>query len=161
MSDVKTIKELLFDELNLIFRTTSGLVQRIQDDQWDYRPKEEMRNLKQLVQHLVLVPTQDLLILQESDEQKVYQAAEEIADETNVDKLISVMRKGLEDLREYMNGLSDRDFLEKATRPFYHDHASVQAKWLIEIVTHAMHHRAQVFTYMKQLGHDISMADLY
>ncbi|WP_370733829.1 DinB family protein [Paenibacillus dakarensis] len=37
----------------------------------------------------------------------------------------------------------------------------MQAKWLIEIVTHAQHHRAQMFNYLKTLGYQVSMFDLY
>ncbi len=60
-----------------------------------------------------------------------------------------------------MSGLSEHDFLHKQSKPFYMEHGSTQAKWLVEIVTHAFHHRAQLFTYLKESGLAITMFDLY
>lgn len=60
-----------------------------------------------------------------------------------------------------MNGLTDEEFMQKTTQPFYLEHGSTQAKWLIEIVTHAQHHRAQMFNYLKAQGYEVSMFDLY
>jgi len=33
--------------------------------------------------------------------------------------------------------------------------------WLLDIITHSYHHRAQLFTYLKQLGLPVDMATLY
>ncbi|GAA0359451.1 DinB family protein [Bacillus horti] len=162
MSDkVKIMKQDLFDELDLIVRTTSGLIKKINEEEWSFRLVETMRSLQELVQHLVLIPSQDLAILQEKNEAEVTQMAKEIETVSDAEKLINIMEQGTKDLKEYMISLSDDDFLTKATKPFYSDHASTQLKWLIEIVTHAQHHRSQVFTYMKFLKHDINMFDLY
>ncbi|MFB9275384.1 hypothetical protein [Cohnella cellulosilytica] len=70
----------------------------------------------------------------------------------DADKLAAWMASGQADLKRYMEGLPDEDFLRKKTKPFYLEHGSVQAKWLIEIVTPAQHHRGQMFNYMKVLG---------
>ncbi|WP_338463001.1 hypothetical protein V5G20_00985 [Brevibacillus borstelensis] len=79
MNAVNEIKGLLFEELELIVRTTSNLIRRIEQDQWEYKPTDQMRTLRELV----------------------------------------------------------------------------------EIATHAQHHRSQLFTYLKLLGHDVNMFDLY
>lgn len=162
MSHLVEMKQLLFEELEHIVKTSSNLIMKISDKDWDYRPASNMRTLLELVHHLVSVPGTDLLIMQEKPEEEVRQLEGAIAaDGGDKDKLIAWMNKGLADLRSYMNGLTDDDFLHKKTKPFYLEHGSAQAKWLIEVVTHAQHHRAQMFNYLKAQGYEVSMFDLY
>lgn len=77
------------------------------------------------------------------------------------EKLCEWMEEGFQSLCDYMRGLDEESFLTRRTKPFYADHGSTQAKWLVEIVTHVYHHRAQLFQYLKQLGHPVNMFDLY
>ena len=162
MSQLVEMKQLLFEELEHIVKTSSNLIMKISDKNWDYRPASNMRTLLELVHHLVSVPGTDLLIMQEKPEDEVRQLEGAIAaDGGDKEKLIAWMNKGLADLKSYMNGLTDDDFLHKKTKPFYLEHGSAQAKWLIEVVTHAQHHRAQMFNYLKAQGYEVSMFDLY
>lgn len=162
MSQLVEMKQLLFEELEHIVKTSSNLIMKISDKDWDYRPASNMRSLLELVHHLVSVPGADLLIMREKPEEEVRQLEGAIAaDGGDKEKLIAWMHKGLADLKSYMDGLSDDDFLHKKTTPFYLEHGSAQAKWLIEVVTHAQHHRAQMFNYLKAQGYEVSMFDLY
>ncbi|MEK3782229.1 MULTISPECIES: DinB family protein [unclassified Paenibacillus] len=162
MSQLVEMKQLLFEELEHIVKTSSNLIMKISDKDWDYRPASNMRSLLELVHHLVSVPGADLLIMREKPEEEVRQLEGAIAaDGGDKDKLIAWMNKGLADLKSYMDGLSDDDFLHKKTTPFYLEHGSAQAKWLIEVVTHVQHHRAQMFNYLKAQGYEVSMFDLY
>jgi len=162
MEATKELKELLFEELVLIVRTTAGLVRKISAQDWEYKPRENMRTVRELVSHLVAVPAVDLLILREKSQDEVRALEATFDQEHDTEVLISRMQQGLVDLKAYMEDLSEEDFLHKKTAPFYlPDHGAVQAKWLIEITTHAQHHRAQLFTYLKTLGYEINMFDLY
>ncbi|WP_371268621.1 DinB family protein [Bacillus licheniformis] len=51
--------------------------------------------------------------------------------------------------------------MTKKTKPFYLDEGMTQSRWLTETLTHIFHHRAQLFNYLKQLGYDVNMFDLY
>ncbi|NMO95098.1 DinB family protein [Paenibacillus lemnae] len=162
MNAAKEMKKLLFEELELIVRTTSNLMTKIKAEDWEYRPAANMRSLEELAQHLAGVPSVDLEILHEKSEPDIRALEREINEAgRDADKLIGWLRRGTDDLKAYMESLSDEDFLNKQTKPFYLDHGPVQAKWLIEIVTHAQHHRAQLFNYLKAQGYDINMFDLY
>jgi Uncharacterized protein conserved in bacteria len=162
MNELKEMKHLLFEELELIVRTSSNLFAKIKVEHWAYRPAANMRSLLELAQHLAGVPSVDLLILKEASQEEVRQLETRIeADGEDSDKLAAWMGSGMADLKRYMDSLSDEDFLRKKTKPFYLEHGLAQAKWLIEIVTHAQHHRGQMFNYLKVLGYEISMFDLY
>ncbi|KAA8997926.1 DinB family protein [Paenibacillus spiritus] len=163
MQAVQEIQALLFEELSLIIRTTGQLLSRISAEHWEQRPQENMRTLRELAQHLVAIPEVDLLILRESPAEPVRALEAEIEASTGTDaaRLTARFESGAALLQDYMNALSDDEFLHKATAPFYVNHPTVQAKWLIEIITHAQHHRAQLFDRMKLLGYPVSMSDLY
>lgn len=161
MQAVIEMKGLLLHELEHIVRTSSSLIGKISPGHWEYRPRENMRSLLELAQHLVSVPSVDLLILQEQGQPDIRRVEDEINEARTAERLSAWMDKGFQDLKAYMEGLSEEDFLHKATKPFYLEQGSVQAKWLIEIVTHAQHHRAQLFNYLKELGYEVNMFDLY
>lgn len=161
MKAVDEVKHLLFEELELIVRTSCSLIRKISPEHWDYKPAGNMRSLKELVSHLVSVPAVDLLILQEKSEQDIRTLEAKIAAGTDMETLADWMITGTADVKHYMEELAEEEFLFKKTKPFYLEHGSVQAKWLIEIVTHGQHHRAQLFNYLKTLGYEVNMFDLY
>ncbi|RXY98803.1 damage-inducible protein DinB [Fictibacillus sp. S7] len=161
MSGTKEMKELLLKELELIVRTSSNLIEKISPNHLDYRPRENMRSLHEVVLHLVSVPSTDLLILQEKPEEDIRELEASLSKEHDPAQWTGLMKEGLLEVTRYMESLGDEDFLHKETKAFYLDHGTAQAKWLIEIVTHAQHHRAQLFNYMKEQGYDINMFDLY
>ncbi|SMF89916.1 Uncharacterized damage-inducible protein DinB (forms a four-helix bundle) [Paenibacillus uliginis N3/975] len=161
MNTTNEVKHLLIEELEHIVRTSCNLIRKISPEHWDYRPADNMRNLQELVHHLVSVPAVDLLILQEKSESEIRALEVEIAAGTDKETLIGWMNSGTVDVKHYMEKLSEKEFLHKKTKPFYLEHGSVQAKWLIEIVTHTQHHRAQMFNYLKTLGYEVNMFDLY
>ncbi|MCM3079800.1 DinB family protein [Brevibacillus invocatus] len=161
MDVAKEMKKYLFEELTLITNTTAGLIRKISAEDWTYQPRENMRSLLELVQHLVAIPAVDLLILQEKSREEVNSLEAVFAQDRDPESLINKMTQDLDKLKAYMEALSDEDFLYKKTTPFYLPHGTEQAKWLIEIVTHAQHHRGQLFTYLKTKGYEVNMFDLY
>lgn len=161
MPAVQEMKGHLYHELELAIRTTKRLLSKIKAEDWNYRPRDNMRSLQELAHHLVLVPITDLAILQEKTEEEVHQYCKEIDGVTDAEELSKKMDLGYQALRTYMDGLSEEDFLHKQTKAFYLDFGKSQAAWLTEIVTHTFHHRAQLFNYLKQLGYDVTMFDLY
>lgn len=161
MEAVQELKELLYAELEHIVTTSSRLIQKIDPADWEYRPRDTMRSLREIVQHLVSVPAVDLLILQEKSQEEVRRLEAKINADLDKDRLIGWMTTGLHDVKQYMDKLSDEEFLHRKTKPFYLENGSVQAKWLIEIIPHAQHHRAQLFTYLKVRDYEVNMFDLY
>ncbi|HET7579865.1 MAG TPA: DinB family protein [Bacillales bacterium] len=159
MKEINVLRNLLLDELGVGVRTTVGLLQKVREEDWEYRPRENMRTLRELAHHLVMLPETDVAIAQEQSEQEVHQL--ESRELPNAEAMCDTMKQGYEKLKDHYISMSDEDFLEKGTSPFYLDNGSIQAKWLTETVTHTFHHRAQLFNYMKQLGYAINMFDLY
>jgi uncharacterized damage-inducible protein DinB len=163
MSDVLKIRDYLFEELALAVRTTKNLLAKMEADQWNYQPKENMRTFAELAHHLVSIPASDLAcLLQEKGQADYVQIEKELEAIKDGETLGAKMEENFGHLKEYVTSLSEEDLMNKVTKPFYFEEGgNVQIRWLMEIVTHAFHHRAQLFNYMKELGHDINMFDLY
>jgi len=160
--DISHIRELLFVEMELAVSTTIKLIEKIGDDQRDFRPHDSMWSLIELVRHLVQVPALELAILQEKNKEDVRNLTKTIMHLREVASLSDVVYSGFQELKMHMKTLDETDFLYKGTAPFFaKDQPAVQVKWLIEIMTHIYHHRGQMFTYMKQLGIPVTMYDLY
>ncbi|OXM85724.1 DinB family protein [Paenibacillus rigui] len=161
MSGVLEIRNHLLEELELAVRTSEGLIRRIQQEQWDYRPQDNMRTLLELVHHLVMIPASDLAILQEKPQPEVEKLETSLADVRDTAALAEQFRRNFEAAKHYFESLSEEELLHKSTKAFYLEHGAVQSKWLIEIVTHTFHHRSQLYNYLKQLGHDLNFFVLY
>jgi uncharacterized damage-inducible protein DinB len=160
MATTNSVKHLLLEELSLLVHTTHHLIDKIEPEDWSFRPHESMRTLKELAVHLVQIPATDLAILQERDEIAIRQLEKKLTPETHAD-YHRILREGFAELSSYMNGLSEYFFFHHKTKAYYNQEPTTQAKWLIEIITHMAHHRAQLFNYLKELKRDVTMYSLY
>ncbi|MFC0190430.1 DinB family protein [Fictibacillus aquaticus] len=157
---VVSLRDTLLDEFYIAVRTTHALLEKANPEVYSYQPAEGMRTFMELANHLVQIPQIDLAILQEKSESEVRELEARLSSDT-VRDLKLVMEEGYHLLKSYFNSLNDEDFLTKESKAFYAEKPHTQIKWLTEIVTHAYHHRAQLFTYLKQTGHEVNMFDLY
>lgn len=135
------------------------LFAQIQPDQLDWRPRENMRSMMELANHLAQIPAVDLKILQEGTEPEI-RALEARLHRTNPAELMQVWRDGLASLTEFYLGLTPEQ-LEQKTGKSYYGHEAPMAQWLLEIITHSFHHRAQLFNMLKMLGRPVDMFTLY
>ncbi|MFC7372779.1 DinB family protein [Fictibacillus iocasae] len=157
---VVSLRDTLLEEFYVAVRTTHVLLEKADPEIYSYQPAESMRTFMELANHLVQIPQIDLAILQEKSEGEIRLLEERLSSQS-VSELKLVMEEGYHLLKSYFHSLRDEEFLEKETKAFYAEKPHTQIKWLTEIVTHAFHHRAQLFTYMKQTGHEVNMFDLY
>jgi uncharacterized damage-inducible protein DinB len=155
-----SLTETLLEEFYTVVRTTNNLLKKTEPSMYDFRPADNMRSFLELANHLVQIPHIDLAILQEKSEKDIRELEKKLSAE-NVAELTHVLDEGYHLLKSYFLSLSEEDFLNKETKAFYAEKGMSQAKWLVEIVTHAFHHRAQLFTYLKQTKHEVNMFDLY
>ncbi|MBD3919846.1 DinB family protein [Paenibacillus sp. PR3] len=161
MSEVFSIRDHLLHEFEHGVMTSQRLIRLIKPEQWSYRPQNNMRTLQELAHHLVMLPATDLAIMQEKQGPAFERIEGDIRSVTDCEQLCELMQTSFEAFRNHMLMLSEQDLLNLSTKAFYAEHGSLQIRWLIETLTHLFHHRAQLFNYLKQLGHDINMFILY
>ncbi len=161
MYAVSKLREELLVELELGIRSIEGLLKKVEAKDWTYRPAENMRSLQELARHIVSIPEVDLNLWQEKDQKMIQNLEAKYESMESSEEWIKAMKEGFHLFKTYMQSLSDEDFLTKKTKPFYLEEGETQAHWLVEEVSHLFHHRGQFFNYLKQLGYDINMFDLY
>ena len=161
MNAVSILRDELLAELEVAIRSMEGLLKKVEEKDWIYRPAENMRSLAELARHIVSIPEVDLNLWQEKDEETIRNLESKYEKLESAEELIEAMNQGFQLFKTYMLSLSDEDFLTKKTKPFYLEEGETQAHWLVEEVSHLFHHRGQFFNYLKQLGYDINMFDLY
>jgi uncharacterized damage-inducible protein DinB len=161
MSQVSAVRDHLLHELEHGVVTTRRLLELVKPEQWDYRPRDNMRTLLELAHHLVTIPGSDLVIMQEKGMEDVRKAEAVVAGVRDPMQLAAAMERLFGELKTYFESLDDDAFLNKETKAFYKEEPTAQAKWLIETTTHVYHHRSQLYSYLKQLGHDIQFFILY
>jgi uncharacterized damage-inducible protein DinB len=124
-----------------------------------WRPRDNMRNLLELANHLAQIPAVDLLILQGGSQEQVRDLEARLwRDQPSA--LFAVWREGVEAVGAFFKSLTPERFQTEIGRAFY-GHEAPLKEWLMEIITHAYHHRAQLFTYLKILGRPVDMYTLY
>ncbi|WP_331000503.1 MULTISPECIES: DinB family protein [Bacillus] len=99
--------------------------------------------------------------MQEKKQSDIAVIENRYGDFQSADDMTQAMKTGFEQLKTYFISISDEALLTKKTTPFYLDEGMTQSRWLTETLTHVFHHRAQLFNYLKQLGYDVNMFDLY
>ncbi|RAP29418.1 DinB family protein [Brevibacillus laterosporus] len=161
MSNVSVLRDELFHQMKVGIQSTILLLQKVKEDDWEYKPVPNMRSLHELACHLVAIPEVDLLIMQEKEEETIRQVEQKYNRMNTSELLAQAMEQGYQLCIDYLSSLSEEEFLTKKTTPFYHDQAGTQAHWFTESVTHIFHHRSQLFTYLKIRGYEVNMFDLY
>ncbi|WP_152655584.1 DinB family protein [Oceanobacillus sp. CFH 90083] len=161
MHAVSILRDELLAELEVGIRSMEGLLKKVEEKDWSYRPAENMRSLGELARHIVSAPEVGLNLWQEKDQEAIQNVEAGYEQLESAEAMMEAMNKGFDKYKAYMLSLSDEEFLTKKTKPFYLEEGAIQAHWLVEDVSHLFHHRAQFFNYLKQLGYDINMFDLY
>lgn len=152
-------QEHLLTELHNVGRSVEKLIGLMPAEQLDWRPRENMRTLLELANHLAQVPSVDLKILQGAAQPEV-QALEASLCQHSPDEIISVWRNGVSAVESFFRPLSADQFMHQTGKAFY-GHEAALHEWLLEIITHTYHHRAQFFTYLKLMGLPVDMFTLY
>ncbi|MGC5775746.1 DinB family protein [Paenibacillus pabuli] len=161
MNGTLQIRDHLLKELETGVRTGASLIRLIRPEDWAYRPQENMRSLVELVHHFIQITASDLAIMQEKGEAEVGLVENSLSGIEDIEKLEATLWSNLEAYKAYILSLSEEDLLNRSTKAFYMEHGHLQAQWQIETLTHVFHHRSQLYSYLKQQGHELNFYMLY
>jgi len=154
-----TGRGLLLNELDWIVANCCRLLALVKPEDLPWTPREGMRTLKELANHLAQIPAVDLRIVKGDGELDVQKYEQELNSEL-ADNWCAAMKDGARDLRRFMELLSFDDY-ENGSATAYFGRTQTNSRWLLEVVTHIYHHRAQLFMYLKLSGYEIGTRDLY
>ncbi|MHA2142870.1 MAG: hypothetical protein ACXADF_16265 [Candidatus Thorarchaeota archaeon] len=129
----------------------------------DFVPKEGMRPLKALANHLAQIPTMDPSMYRreiENGEQAQEKEKELWRDE--IDSIISVFDNGVELVKKQFTGMSNDEFLAATLQPFYEQKEKKSWEYYFaEFTTHVSMHKMQLWMYLKLAGVDVNFLTYY
>lgn len=154
-----TGRGLLLSELDKLTGNISRMLALIKPEHHGYTPQEGMRTLAQLATHLAQIPHVDLRLLRGDDESQIVALEAQLARE-DPDGWISVLKDGKAELTRYYERLTLDEF-ENNSGTAYYGRTQTHAQWLVEIIGHLYHHRAQLFMYLKLNHYPVGTRTLY
>lgn len=161
-----TTRSMLLTELEFICRNCARLIGQLEPNMLRYRPQGaegvdlgKMRNLIELANHLAQIPSIDTAIFRGLPEEDIQRTERELWSD-DVAAMKGVLRAGYEELHRFMEKLTVSEFETGSATAFY-GRTQTYAQWLLEVITHLYHHRAQLYTYLKLAGAPVEMRMLY
>lgn len=149
----------LFIELQYLRRSLVKYFSILPPRSEDWRPRENMRSVWELANHLAQIPVIDTLITREATEQEVM-AMEAALKADTAERLLAVWDQGIKAAMELFGTMSAQQF-ETSQHTSFHGFTMPAKAWLVEIVTHTFHHRAMLHTYLKLMGAPVDMSYVY
>lgn len=154
-----TGRSLLLSELERIVGNCCRFFELVKAEHNAWRPREGIRSLVELANHLAQVPGVDLRIMKGTKEEELIELERKLARDDGTG-WAAVMREGAEDLSRFVQHLS-LDQFENGSGTAYYGRTQTHAQWLLEAITHIYHHRSQLFLYLKLNGYEVSTRTLY
>jgi uncharacterized damage-inducible protein DinB len=129
----------------------------------DFVPKEGMRPLKSLANHLAQIPSLDLAMYRgELENMEQAQEREQELSRDDIDNIISVFDEGIELVEKQFTGMSDDEYLAATLQPFYEKKEKKSWEYYFaEFTTHISMHKMQLWMYLKLAGADVNMMTYY
>jgi len=154
---------MLFDMLEHESKQVRFVLATAKDIDQKFSPKDEMRSLVDLANHIAQIPLIDYKFFNmDFDDFKQTQNLEKELHKDSIDEMLKVFDKGIAYIKEQFGELSDEQVLEKNKKPFYEDGPMKNwAHYLPTIATHLAMHKMQLWTYLKLAGASVNMYTYY
>lgn len=141
-----------FHQIQFTVNSIIELFSYVETKELKFCPVEGKRNLGQLCSHLSLICSADLQILQKATKEEMNEFYSEHDTHTKEEWMITLTH-GYEELKDYYSSIDD---LAKETTSYWGTTYSY-FEWLLEILVHLQHHRAQLYQYLLLLDVDVKV----
>ncbi|HUX08397.1 MAG TPA: DinB family protein [Acidobacteriota bacterium] len=133
------------------------LISLVPEDKYDWSPSDNMMSLGKLVSHLAR--SQAIIWIQL---EKVEKVPEEYLnwDPLPLSEALQVFDGELARAVEALSKVSDEDYLESRAKTFWGAEDKL-CNLLMLLVDHGIHHKMQLFIYLKILGFQLGSEELY
>ncbi len=158
-----TIPKILLDMFEYESAQARFVLSAAKDTDLSFTPKDEMRPLIDLTNHLAQIPIIDFkFFTKEFESFEQVRAMENDLRQDTIENMLTAYDQGIESIKEYISKLSDEQALENNMKAFYQDGPDKNwAHYLPEITTHLAMHKMQLWMYLKLAGAHVSMWTYY
>jgi len=158
-----TLSKLLLDMLEHESSQARFVLAAARDTDLTFSPKDEMRPLIDLINHLAQIPLIDYKFFNmDFDNFEQTKELEKDLHRNSIDEILAIYDHGIEYIKEHFSTLSDEQVLENNKKPFYESGPEKNwAHYLPTITTHLAMHKMQLWMYLKLAGAPVSMWTYY
>jgi uncharacterized damage-inducible protein DinB len=149
-----TTREMLLEELDLEMEYTRKTLERVPENQMEWKPDEKSMTLGVLSGFMAIMPTwgQDA-ITQEGFDAGAMEGLPPLPKTRS--ELLATFDRNASDLRKALSGLRDADLDKTWTLRAGQQVFFTQPRWLVYrtyFLNHLVHHRGQLTVYLRLLG---------
>ncbi len=157
----KTV-DVLLDAFEHEAKQARVVIATIKDTDMEYTPKEGMRTLQDLANHLAQIPLLDpAMYAREIADVEQARAREKELYREDLDGILAVLDEGINAVKQRFTGMADKEFLAKTLKPFYEKTEKNWAYYMPEFISHIAMHKMQLWMYLKLAGVKVNMMTYY
>ncbi|MFX1368617.1 MAG: hypothetical protein ACFFAY_08480 [Promethearchaeota archaeon] len=158
-----SINSILLDSFKNEVRQARAVISRARLANSDFAPKEGMRSLADLVNHLAQIPLMDPAVYSsELKSDSAIQKREKELYHEDIDEALSVFDEGIKSTMKRFSKMSEADLLERNLQPFYEvGEKRNWAYYIPEMTRHIAMHKMQLWMYLKLIGLGVTWMTYY
>ncbi len=138
------------------------VIAAIKDTDMEYAPKEGMRTLRELANHLAQIPLLDpAMYAKEIADVEQARAREKELFREDLDGILAVLDEGIQAVKQRFTGMTNKQFFAKTLKPFYEKTEKNWAYYMPEFISHIAMHKMQLWMYLKLAGVNVDMMTYY
>jgi len=146
--------ENVIHQISLCVKSVLEMIDLINEEDLSFRPVEEKKSIGELVQHLCELIGADIEIMSGASQEIIVKYYTKVECKSLVE-MKSLLQKNFHELKEFYFNMKEKDLVEKTTSYWGLQYSKFE--WLLEILVHFTHHRAQLHMLLVQKKGDINI----
>ncbi|MGG0176039.1 DinB family protein [Gottfriedia acidiceleris] len=146
--------ENVIHQLSLCVKSVLEMIDLINEEDLTFRPVKDKKSMGELVQHLCELIGADMEIMSGASQEIMVKYYTGVECKSLVE-MKSLLQKNFHELKEFYFNLKEKDLVEKTTSYWGLQYSKFE--WLLEILVHFTHHRAQLHMLLVQKKGDINI----
>ncbi|UPM53264.1 DinB family protein [Gottfriedia acidiceleris] len=130
------------------------MIDLINEEDLNFRPVEDKKSIGELVQHLCELIGADMEIMSGVSQELMVNYYTKVECKSIVE-MKSLLQKNFHELKEFYFNIKEKDLVEKTTSYWGLQYSKFE--WLLEILVHFTHHRAQLHMLLVQKKGNINI----
>lgn len=143
--------QAIFHQLEVANESIINLIGAVPEDVLDEKIFDDKRKIRELLSHIAVIYRADFMIMNQATMEEMVLFYEENAP-TNLSDIKNQISSNFQFLKERMSSYSTEEIVKVTTS--YWGVSYRRFEWLVEIVAHIYHHRAQLHTLLLAKGID-------
>jgi len=149
-----------------IFKATRGLIRLTPDNKLDYKPKDDLMTVGQILKHLASNLGASLSMALNNSwpqmpEGDTLPSAEKLPTSSSVSEALEEIDKDWELLKKEIEKVTDGEFQENKINVPWMPFPMTLAEFMMQAMEHMSNHRMQLFIWLKLSGEQLHTGHLY